>query len=56
MKNIIFRIYILLILNKVMKTRNIPELPKKLKIGYANWGECDEKIYESVQNGLIHNN
>jgi beta-glucosidase len=52
MKNIIFRIYILLILNKVMKTRNIPELPKKLKIGYASWGECDEKIYESVQNGL----
>ena len=31
--------------------RNI-ELPKKLKIGYASWSECDEKIFEAVQNGL----
>ena len=53
MKNIII-FYILLILNIIfkMKTRKIPELPKKLKIGYASWGECDEKIYEAVQNGL----
>ena len=35
-----------------MIPRKIPQLPEKLKIGYANWGECDEKIYESVQNGL----
>ena len=35
-----------------MKARKIPELPKKLKIGYASWGQCDEKIYEGVQNGL----
>ena len=35
-----------------MKKRKIPDLPKKLKIGYASWGECDEKIYEAVQNGL----
>ena len=35
-----------------MKQKTIPELPKKLKIGYANWGECDEKIYEAVLNGL----
>jgi len=30
----------------------ISELPKKLKIGYASWGECDELIYEAVENGL----
>ena len=23
-----------------------------MKIGYANWGECDEKIFEGVENGL----
>ena len=52
MKYIIF--YIFLILNNInkMKGRKIPELPKKLKIGYASWGECDEKIFEAVQNGL----
>ena len=49
---IILNINILLILNKKMIQRKIPKLPEKLKIGYANWGECDEKIYESVQNGL----
>ena len=27
-------------------------LPKKLKIGYANYAHCDEKIFEAVQNGL----
>ena len=27
-------------------------LPEKLKIGYANWNECDDKIFEAVQNGL----
>jgi chitinase len=35
-----------------MNQTKIPKLPEKLKIGYANWGECDEKIFESVQNGL----
>ena len=52
MKYIIF--YIFLILNSIikMKAKKIPELPKKLKIGYASWGECDEKIFEAVQNGL----
>ena len=35
-----------------MKARKIQELPKKLKIGYASWGQWDEKIYEGVQNGL----
>ena len=49
---IILNINILLILNKKMIQRKIPKLPEKLKIGYANWGECDEKIYEAVQNGL----
>ena len=54
MKNIILIYIIFLILNNKVKMikRKIPELPKKLKIGYANWGECDEKIYEAVQNGL----
>ena len=28
------------------------KLPTKLKIGYANWKECDQKIFEAVQNGL----
>jgi hypothetical protein len=27
-------------------------LPDKLIIGYANWGECDEKIVEAVENGV----
>ena len=47
-------IYIFLILNCItkMNARKIPELPQKLKIGYASWGECDEKIFEAVQNGL----
>lgn len=35
-----------------MSLRKIPELPKNLKIGYANWGECDEKIFNAVQHGL----
>ena len=34
------------------KKRQKPTLPKKLKIGYTNWGECDEKVFESVKNGL----
>ena len=29
-----------------MNPRKIPKLPDKLKIGYASWGECDEKIFE----------
>ena len=46
--------YILIIFNNfiTVKQREIPELPTKLKIGYANWHECDEKIFEGVQNGL----
>jgi hypothetical protein len=36
-----------------MNLIKIQKLPEKLKIGYANWGECDGKIFESVQNGLI---
>ena len=49
--------FIFLILNNFvkMKKRQIPELPEKLKIGYANWGECDENIYEAVENGLKNN-
>ena len=52
MKSIIIILYFLLILNKAMNPKKIPKLPDKLKIGYASWGECDEKIFESVQNGL----
>ena len=52
MKNIIIILYIFLLLGKEMNQTKIPKLPEKLKIGYANWGECDEKIFESVQNGL----
>ena len=52
MKSIIILLHILLKINTIMNTRKIQQLPKKLKIGYASWGECDEKIFESVQNGL----
>ena len=52
MKSIILLLYILLILNKGMNPRETPQLPKKLKIGYASWHECDEKIFEAVKNGL----
>lgn len=38
--------------NMDTSTRPKVTLPQKLKIGYANWGECDEKIFEAVQNGL----
>ena len=40
--------------NSNMDTLTRPKvtLPAKLKIGYANWGECDDKIFEAVQNGL----
>lgn len=27
-------------------------LPDKLLIGYANWGECDDKIIQAVENGV----
>ena len=33
-------------------SRETPELPKYLKIGYTFFGQCDEKIFEAVQNGL----
>ena len=49
---LIIILYIFLLLGKEMNQTKIPKLPEKLKIGYANWGECDEKIFESVQNGL----
>ena len=53
MKKILI-LFIVLIMNNYskVKARQVPELPKKLKIGYANWRECDEKIYEAVENGL----
>ena len=38
--------------NKIFPIRTKKELPKKLKIGYTNWYEVDEKIYESVENGI----
>ena len=40
--NIIILLFIFLLLIKEMNPQNIPKLPKKLKIGYASWGECDE--------------
>ena len=44
---------IIIIIKKMeTKKRQKPTLPKKLKIGYTNWGECDEKVFESVKNGL----
>jgi hypothetical protein len=33
-------------------TQGTSSLPEKLIIGYANWGECDEKIIEAVENGV----
>lgn len=29
-----------------------PQLPDRLLIGYANWGQCDQKIIHAVENGL----
>ena len=46
----IFSIIFILII--ILETHSREILPEKLKIGYANWHECDEKIYEAVQNGL----
>ncbi len=31
---------------------NAPELPDNLIVGYASWGECDEKIVTAVQDGV----
>jgi accessory colonization factor AcfC len=31
---------------------NSAPLPDKLLIGYANWGECDDKIIQAVENGV----
>lgn len=48
--------YILLIIAIIssieMKTSIQRRLPLHLKIGYANWNECDDKIIEAVENGL----
>jgi hypothetical protein len=33
-------------------TQRASALPEKLIIGYANWGECDDKIIEAVENGV----
>ena len=50
---LIIIIITIIIKNKMeLKKRSKPELPKKLKIGYTSWGQCDEKVYESVKNGL----
>ena len=50
---LIITIITIIIKNKMeLKKRSKPELPKKLKIGYTSWGQCDEKVYESVKNGL----
>ena len=51
-KILLFNIYLAFIIILQVQSRETPELPKKLKIGYANWHECDEKIYEAVENGL----
>jgi hypothetical protein len=29
-----------------------PVLPDNLNIGYANWGECDDKIVKAVEDGV----
>ena len=34
------------------KRHNAPPLPENLIVGYANWGECDEKIVSAVQDGV----
>ena len=49
---IIFNILLIINIFVQMQSRKISVLPKKLKIGYANWNECDEKIFEAVENGL----
>ena len=51
MRNLILY-FIILIFCVKKENCKISELPKKLKIGYASWGECDELIYEAVENGL----
>ena len=45
--------YILIFTNAItIYGKQTPQLPNKLKIGYAKDYECDEKIFEAVQNGL----
>ena len=39
-------------MNKNNNIRPKKQLPKKLKIGYTNWYEVDEKLYEAVENGI----
>jgi hypothetical protein len=31
---------------------DIPILPEKIIVGYANWNQCDESILEAVKNGV----
>lgn len=52
--NLILGIFNFLFFNNILKikARKIIELPKYLKIGYTFYGECDDKIFEAVQNGL----
>ena len=53
MKKLLSILFLLLINNILkIKTRETKELPKYLKIGYTFFGECDEKIFEAVQNGV----
>ena len=56
MKFYIFLLFILitniLFDSKMTTEKNRPILPKKLRIGYASWSECDEKIFEAVENGI----
>ena len=54
MKNCnIIILFIFLLLIKEMNPQKIPKLPKKLKIGYASWGECDEKIFFRISSKRI---
>ena len=50
----ILSFFIFIFFNDILtiKTKKIIELPKYLKIGYTFFGECDDKIFEAVQNGL----
>lgn len=36
----------------ILSHRRIKSLPKYLKIGYASWNQCDDKVFTAVQQGL----
>jgi chitinase len=38
--------------NDILSNKQIPLLPSHLKIGYASWNQCDDKIFTSIQQGL----